>query len=229
MSRVIILFITIFFLCSCGGGSSTSSSSADSSSSSGFEEPDPIETPDDSDSDGIADEQDNCPLVANEDQADSDDNGIGDACDTLTGPDSDGDTVPDLLDNCPAIANTSQQDIDNDNIGDACDQDDDNDGIADGVDNCPTLINPNQTDADGDRTAMPVTATQTATVYKTATIIALHWPIPPRKIATTTAWVTCAIQISTATVLKTLRTIARLAATKVSWIRTPMESATAAI
>ena len=36
----------------------------------------------DSDSDGVRDEIDNCPTVANSDQADSDHNGIGDACDT---------------------------------------------------------------------------------------------------------------------------------------------------
>ncbi|MDR4512262.1 MAG: thrombospondin type 3 repeat-containing protein [Nitrososphaeraceae archaeon] len=36
----------------------------------------------DSDGDGILDENDNCPFVANPDQLDSDGNGIGDACDT---------------------------------------------------------------------------------------------------------------------------------------------------
>jgi hypothetical protein len=35
----------------------------------------------DNDGDGIADEQDNCPDVANRDQADTDDDGLGDICD----------------------------------------------------------------------------------------------------------------------------------------------------
>ena len=39
----------------------------------------------DKDGDGIIDSEDNCPNVYNPDQADSDNNGIGDACDTVTG------------------------------------------------------------------------------------------------------------------------------------------------
>jgi hypothetical protein len=35
----------------------------------------------DTDLDGVADDTDNCPSVANEDQADTDDDGIGNACD----------------------------------------------------------------------------------------------------------------------------------------------------
>jgi hypothetical protein len=37
----------------------------------------------DSDNDSIPDEQDNCPSVANEDQLDSDNNGVGDVCDQV--------------------------------------------------------------------------------------------------------------------------------------------------
>lgn len=45
--------------------------------------------------------EDNCPDVANPDQADADNNGIGDACDE----DTDGDGVVNSEDNCPTLAN----------------------------------------------------------------------------------------------------------------------------
>jgi hypothetical protein len=54
----------------------------------------------DSDGDGIADSEDNCPSVANPSQADLDGDGIGDACD----PDIDGDGVPNESDQCPFLA-----------------------------------------------------------------------------------------------------------------------------
>jgi len=50
----------------------------------------------DSDGDGICDNADNCPSVSNADQADTDGDGMGDACD-----DSDGDGVVDADDQCP--------------------------------------------------------------------------------------------------------------------------------
>lgn len=48
----------------------------------------------DNDHDGIADEDDNCPTKRNADQLDTNNNGIGDACEV----DSDGDGIPDHLD-----------------------------------------------------------------------------------------------------------------------------------
>ncbi len=54
----------------------------------------------DSDQDGILDDVDNCPLAANADQADFDNDGLGNACDD----DDDGDNVADTNDNCPSTA-----------------------------------------------------------------------------------------------------------------------------
>jgi hypothetical protein len=78
--------------------------------------------PPDGDKDGIPDAEDNCPGVANPDQADGDDDGVGDACDLPDDPiDSDGDGVADASDNCPEVQNSDQLDSDSDGEGDACD------------------------------------------------------------------------------------------------------------
>lgn len=74
----------------------------------------------DTDGDGIADVADNCPELANEDQADADGDGIGDACDTPD-DDFDGDGVPDDSDNCPTVPNPGQEDSNGNGNGDVCD------------------------------------------------------------------------------------------------------------
>jgi hypothetical protein len=98
----------------------------------------------DSDADGVPDAGDNCMTVPNPDQADSNLDGVGDACD------SDADGFQDGVDNCIGVPNPDQADRDNNGLGDACDHDADRDGVQDGADNCPTEPNPEQADTDGD-------------------------------------------------------------------------------
>ncbi len=88
---------------------------------------------DDDDDDGVPDVDDNCPLLANADQADNDLDGEGDVCDL----DDDNDGIPDSEDNCPFTANSDQADTDGDGIGDVCDPDIDNDGVPNESDQCP--------------------------------------------------------------------------------------------
>lgn len=98
------------------------------------------DTAKDTDSDGIPDSSDNCPITANPDQTNSDGDIWGDACD-----------------NCINDDNRSQRDTDGDGQGNYCDHDDDDDGILDGAyanpgeaDNCQLIVNADQTDTDGD-------------------------------------------------------------------------------
>lgn len=108
----------------------------------------------DSDFDGISDDLDNCPQVANPDQADADNDGRGDLCDAIN-DDVDSDGVANDVDNCRFVANADQADIDGDGAGDACDNvndDVDADGVFNSDDNCPSAPNPGQEDWDGDGT-----------------------------------------------------------------------------
>jgi len=105
----------------------------------------------DSDGDGLGDPGypsndcalDNCPNTFNLDQADGDEDDVGDACDNCPDKDNplqinnDGDTWGDECDNCPDTTNQDQTNSDGDSHGDACD-------------NCPNDDNEDQADMDGD-------------------------------------------------------------------------------
>jgi hypothetical protein len=91
--------------------------------------------------------KDNCPLVLNVDQLDTDLDLQGDACDC----DVDGDEVfngnpgcvtPEKPDNCRTIVNPLQTDTDLDLIGDACDCDIDNDKVLNNNPGCAVLVTP---------------------------------------------------------------------------------------
>ncbi|MBD3331447.1 hypothetical protein GF356_01250, partial [candidate division GN15 bacterium] len=116
----------------------------------------------DSDSDGIVDASDNCPLTPNPGQEDGDGDGVGDDCDNCLATqnpdqaDSDGDGIGNACDNCVTVANADQTDVDGDGYGDACDicegyddnVDTDGDGVPNGCDVCEGFDD--SIDADGD-------------------------------------------------------------------------------
>ncbi len=113
----------------------------------------------DSDGDGICNNQDNCPNTYNPNQADTDQDGIGNVCDS----DNDNDGITDAAENscgsdpfnfnsrcetCDGVDNDLDNSIDEgftdtdiDGIADCVDPDDDNDGVLDGQDSNP--LNPN--------------------------------------------------------------------------------------
>jgi len=123
----------------------------------------------DSDSDGFPDvglncsslqcSADNCPEIPNSGQEDTNDNGVGDICETfeidtcsvVLNPsllvtvnlialginstiDRDNDSIIDICDNCPDKPNSLQFDQDSDDIGDVCDSDLDGDGVSNDLD-----------------------------------------------------------------------------------------------
>ncbi len=114
----------------CEGGDDTQN--ADGDSLPDFCDVCPNDSGNDAEGDGICESDDNCPMIANADQFDTDGDGEGDACDE----DDDNDGVFDANDNCQFDINTDQSDFDSDGAGDVCDTDDDNDGVLDAEDQC---------------------------------------------------------------------------------------------
>ena len=93
----------------------------------------------DEDGDGVGDEVDNCPYIANPLQANFDNDTFGDVCDS----DDDNDTIPDGDDLCTQGSLNWVSSAMNDHDGDGCldeieDPDDDNDGVIDVSDLCST-------------------------------------------------------------------------------------------
>jgi hypothetical protein len=122
----------------------------------------------DGDDDGYCDTIDNCPVVTNSDQLDTDSDGFGDVCDDWyydANNDQDGDGIAECTlnvldcmnisnvqeDNCPEKANANQANADGDDLGDECDTcpyDKYNDVDGDGVcyctlDDCIGVTNDN--------------------------------------------------------------------------------------
>jgi len=97
------------------------------------------------DNDHVFDYSDNCPFTSNNDQADTDVDGMGNVCDS----DDDNDGVTDINDELP-LDSTETIDTDSDGIGNNIDPDDDNDGIPDAIETRNGLQPLNELDASDD-------------------------------------------------------------------------------
>ena len=84
----------------------------------------PFDADNDSDSDGICGEVDNCPTVSNRQQNDTDNDGLGDACD-----------------NCAMVSNRSQEDLDGNGVGDVCENIACGNGVHDPGEECDLSAN----------------------------------------------------------------------------------------
>jgi hypothetical protein len=136
--------LTLIFMCAVLAACGSGSSSPTDSDGDGIVDVEDIFPQDkseskDTDLDGVGDNGDNCPAIANADQLNLDDDELGNACDNdidgdgvlndadafplnaLEAKDTDSDTIGDNTDNCPIIANTDQVNTDGDSAGDACD------------------------------------------------------------------------------------------------------------
>ncbi|MBU1535246.1 thrombospondin type 3 repeat-containing protein, partial [Myxococcota bacterium] len=148
--RVLFLFAFVFAASSCIGGGTTADNNG-----TGCDDGERLYNgvcERDQDNDFIVDIIDNCPLVPNYDQADSDGNGVGDLCEPDPA-DYDHDGVANEIDNCPNHYNPLQEDSNNNGVGDVCEpnpDDADLDGVENADDNCPYHYNPLQEDSDGD-------------------------------------------------------------------------------